>query len=34
MCFYPLVPTDIDQIIVSNYDLDHDGGISSLHDPD
>ena len=34
MCFYPLIPEDIDQIIVSNYDLDHDGGISSLHDPE
>ena len=34
MYFFPLIPEGIDQIIVSNYDLDHDGGISSFHDPD
>ncbi|MBT3880272.1 MAG: PKD domain-containing protein [Candidatus Scalindua sp.] len=32
MHFYPLVPAGIDQIVVSNYDLDHDGGVSSIHD--
>lgn len=33
MYFYPLIPADTKQIIVENYDLDHDGGISSLYDP-
>jgi len=33
MHFYPLLPAGVDQIVVSNYDLDHDGGISSFHDP-
>ncbi len=33
MHFYPLIPADTKQIIVENYDLDHDGGVSSLHDP-
>lgn len=34
MHFYPLVPAGVDQIIVSNYDLDQDGGTSSFRDPD
>ncbi|KHE90719.1 MAG: hypothetical protein SCABRO_03564, partial [Candidatus Scalindua brodae] len=33
MYFYPLVPEGIDQIVVSNYDLDEEGGTSSIHDP-
>ncbi len=34
MSFYPLVPSGTDKIIVQNYDLDHEGGTSSLHDPE
>ena len=33
MYFYPLIPEGIDQIVVSNYDLDAEGGTSSFHDP-
>ncbi len=32
MHFYPLIPNGVDQIIVSSYDLDYDGGTSTLHD--
>ncbi len=34
MHFYPLIPAGTNKIIVQNYDLDHEGGTSSLHDPD
>ncbi len=34
MSFYPLIPSGTDKIIVQNYDLDHDGGTSLLHDPE
>ena len=33
MHFYPLIPAGVDQITVLNYDLDHDGGTASIHDP-
>ena len=34
MHFYPLIPAGTNKIIVQNYDLDHDGGTSRLHDPE
>jgi len=33
MNFYPLVPPRIDKITVENYDIDRDGGVSTLYDP-
>ncbi len=30
--FYPEIPAGINKLIVRNFDLDEDGGISSLHD--
>ena len=32
MHFYPLIPNGVDKILVSSYDLDFDGGTSTLHD--
>ena len=34
MSFYPLVPAGTNMIIVENYDLDLEGGTSSVHDPE
>jgi hypothetical protein len=34
MYFYPLIPAGTSKIIIQNYDLDQDGGTSSLHDPE
>ena len=34
MYFYPLIPEGTGKILVENYDLDHDGGTSILHDPE